>query len=157
MTSTTTLRCRRSPDKRPERRRSLIGRIKPNIQPYLAEELLSNTSNKSTISSIQQDAVRTAIESRSSKLLNGRRPPIATAEQTLPRKTRTILAQQRTGHSRILGLYMNRIDPTARNHCHNCGQSPHDTNYLFHCPSKPTTLTVESLWTAPTETPHLGD
>ena len=43
---------------------------------------------------------------------------------------------------------MNRIDPTARNHCHDCGQSPHDTHHLFDYPSKLTTLTVESLWTA---------
>ena len=142
----------RPPDDRPERRRSLIGRFKPNIQQYLAEDPLSNTSYKSAISSIHQDAVRTAIESSSSKLLNGRSPPIATAERTLPRKTRTILDQLRTGHSRIHGQYMNRIDPTARNHCHNCGQSPHDTHHLFNCPSKPTTLTVESLRTAPTET-----
>ena len=77
---------------------------------------------------------------------------IATAEQTLLRKTRTILAQLRTGHSRILGQYLNRIDPTVCNHCHNCGHSPHDAHHLFDCPSKPTTLTVESLWTAPTET-----
>ena len=111
--------CHRSPDDRPERRRSLIGRFKPSIQQYLAEEQLSKTSYKSAISSIHQDAVRTAIEGSSSKLLNGRPPPIATAEQTLPRKTRTILVQLRTGHSRILGQYMNRIDPTARNHCHN--------------------------------------
>ena len=124
----------------------------PNIQQYLAEEPLSNISYKSAISSIHQDAVRTAIESSSSKLPNGRPPPIATAEQTLPKKARTILAQLRTGHSRILGQYMNRIDPTARNHCHNCGQFPHDTHHLFDCPSKQTTLTVESLWIAPTET-----
>ena len=137
--------CHRPPDDRPERQRSLIGRFKPNIQQYLAEEPLSNTSYKSAISSIHQDAVRTAIESSSSKLLNGRPPPIATVEQTLPRKTRTILAQLRTDHCRIHGQYMNRIDPTARNHCHDCGQSPHDTHHLFDCPSKPTTLTVESL------------
>ena len=56
-------------------------------------------SYKSAISTIYQDAVRTAIESSSSKLLNGRPLPIATAKQTLPRKTRTILAQQHTGHS----------------------------------------------------------
>ena len=96
----------------------------------------------------QSDAVRTSIESSSSKLLNDRPPHISTAEQTLPRETRTTLAQLRTGHSRILGQYMNRIDPTARNHCHDCGNSPHDTH---HCTSKPTTLTVESLWTASTE------
>ena len=127
-------------------------RLKPNIQQYLAEEPLSNTSYKSAIRSIHQDVIRTAIKSSSSKLHNGRPPPIATAEQTLPRKTRTILAQLRTDHSRILGQYINGIDPTARNHCHNCGNSPHDTHHLFDFPSKPTTLTVESLWTAPTET-----
>ena len=144
--------CHRPPDDRPERRRSLIGRFRPNIQQYLADEPLSNTSYKSAISSIHQDAVRTAIDSSTSKLLNSRSSPIVTVEQTLPRKTRTILAQLRTGHSRILGQYINRIDPTARNHCNNCGQSPHDTHHLFDCPSKPTTLTVESLWTPPTET-----
>ena len=144
--------CHRPPDDRPERRRSLISRLKSNIQQYLAEEPLSNTSYKSAISSIHQDVVRIVIERSSSKLFNGRPPTIATAEQTLPRKTRTILAQLRTGHSRILGQYMDRIDPTARNHCHNCGHSHHDTHDLFDCPSKPTTLTVESLWTAPTET-----
>ena len=138
----------RQPDDRLERRRSLIGWHKPNIQQYLAEEPLSNTSYKSAINCIHQDAIRTAIESSSSKLLNGRPPPIATAEQTLPRKTRNILAQLCTGHSRILDQYMNRIDPTA----HNCGHSPHDTHHLVDRPSKPTTLTIDSLWTAPTKT-----
>ena len=144
--------CHRSPDNRPERRRSLIGRFMPNIQQYHAVKPLSNTSYKSEFSSIRQDVVRTVIESSSSQLLNGRPPPIATAEQTLPRKKRTILAQLYTGHSRNHGHYMNRIDPTTRNHCHNCGHSPHDTLHQFDCPSKSTTLTVESLWTTPTET-----
>ena len=123
--------CHRLPDGRAERRRFLIGRFRPNAHHCLAVEPLSNTSYKSAISSIHQDAATTAIESSSSKLLNGRPPPIATAEQTLPRKTRTILAPLRTGHSRIHGQYINRIDPTARNHCHNCGLSPHNTHHLF--------------------------
>ena len=58
--------CHRPPDDRPERRRSLIGRFKPNIQHYLAEEPLSKSNYMSAISSIHQDAVRTAIESISS-------------------------------------------------------------------------------------------
>ena len=144
--------CHCPPDDRSERRRHLIGRIKPNIQQYLAEEPLSNTSCMSAISSILQDAVWTAIESSWWKLLNGRPPPIATAEQTLPRKARTILEQLRSGNSRIHGQYIKGIDPTAHSHCHDCGHSPHDTNHLFDWPSKPTTLTVESLLTAPTET-----
>ena len=46
--------CHRPRDYRPERRRSLIGRFRPNIQQYLAVEPLSY---KSAISSIHQDAV----------------------------------------------------------------------------------------------------
>ena len=107
--------CHRPPDDRPERQQSLIGRFRHNIQQYLTEKPFSNTRCKSAISSIYQDVVGTVIESSSSKLLNGRPPPISTAEQTLPRKTRTILTQLRSGHCRILGQYMNRIDPTARN------------------------------------------
>ena len=74
-----------------------------------------------------------------------------------PERRRSLIDKNYAGttahrSSWILGQYMNRIDPTARNHCHNCGQSPHDTHHLFNCPSKPTTLTVESRWTVPTET-----
>ena len=54
--------CYRPPDDRPDQRRSLISRFKLNIQQYLAEEPLSNTSYKSAISSTHQDAVITAIE-----------------------------------------------------------------------------------------------
>ena len=142
----------RPPDDRPERRRSLIGRFKPDIQQSLAKEPLRNINYKSAIIGIHHDVVRTVIESSTSKLLNGRPPPNATAEKTLPRKIRTTLEQHSTDQSRIFGQYMNRIDPTARSHCNNCGHSPHDTHHLFDRPSNPTTLTVESLWTAPTET-----
>ena len=90
-------------DDPPDRRQSLIGLPRPNIQQYLGEEPVSNTSYKSAISSIHMDAVRTAYESSPSKELNVRPPPIATAEQTLRRKTRNILAQMRAGHSGILG------------------------------------------------------
>ena len=75
--------CHRPADDLPERRRSQIGRFKPNIQQYLTEEPLNNTSYKSAISSIHQDVVRTILESSLSKLLYGRPPPITTAEQTL--------------------------------------------------------------------------
>ena len=142
--------CHRPPDDEADRRRSLIGRFKPNIQKYLAEEPL-NTSYNSTISSIHQDAVRLAIESSSLKLLNSRPPLIATSEQTLPRKTRMILAQLCTGHCRVLGQCISRIDPTARNHCHVCGHSPQDTHQLFDWPMQPTTLAIESLSNEPTE------
>ena len=127
--------CHRPPDDRPERRRSLIGRFKTNIQQYLAEEPLSNTSYKSVISSIHQDAVWSAIESSSSKLPNLRRPPIAIAEQILPMTTRTILSHLSTGHRRIRSQDMNKIKPTARNHIIDAS------------------ISKDRIW----ETPQLGD
>ena len=48
--------CHSLPDHRPDRRRFLIGRFKTNIQQYLVVEPHNNTSNKSAISSIHQNA-----------------------------------------------------------------------------------------------------
>ena len=127
--------CHRPPGDLLDRRRSLIGRLRHDFQQYHAVEPLNNASYKSTVSSIHEDAIKIAIESSSSRQINGRPPPIGTAEQTLPRVTRTMLAQLRTGHSRILGQHMNRIDPTTRNHFLHCGHSPHDIHHLFDCPS----------------------
>ena len=45
----------RQPDDRPDRQRSLIGRFKPDIWQYLAEEPLNNTNYKSATSSTHQD------------------------------------------------------------------------------------------------------
>ena len=53
--------CHRQPDDLPERRRYLIGRLRPNLQQYLTEEPLKNTIYKSAISSIHQVVVRTVI------------------------------------------------------------------------------------------------
>ena len=77
--------CNCPPDDRPKRRRCLIGRFIPKIKQYLAKEPLSYSSYMSAICSIHQYAVKIAIDSSSSKQSNCRTPPIATAEQTLPR------------------------------------------------------------------------
>ena len=130
----------------------MFGGNNHNIQQYLAEEPLRKTSNMSAISIIHHVADITAIEGSSSKLPNVRPPPMATTEQTLTRMTRTIVAQLRICHSWIVGQFMKRIDQKARKHCHKCGQSPHDSHYLFDCPSKPTKQRVESLWNSSTET-----
>ena len=125
--------CHRPPDDRLHRRRFLIGGSKNNIQQYFAQDPLNNTSYRSAFHCIHQDAVRTAIESSSSKLLNGRQSLNATTEQTLPMKTRTVLVQLCSGHCRILGQYMHRIDSTAHNLCRGCAHSPHDTHHPCVC------------------------
>ena len=132
----------------------------PRCSCYVAEcrcggcAAVANLASES-ICLVAPDEDRLTMEKRSccrrwGSLLNGRPPPIAPAEQTLSTKTRPMLAQLRTGYRRILSQYMQRIDPTACKHCHDRGHSPHDAHHLFDYLSKPTTLTVESLWTAPT-------
>ena len=67
-------------------------------------------------------------------------------KKNLPRKTRSILSQLRSGYSTILNSYMSRIDENVQNNCPDCQLSPHNTNHMFSCPDKPTTLTTRSLW-----------
>ena len=78
-------------------------------------------------------------------------PRVDTSEKQLPRKARCILAQLRSGYSKILGSYISRVDPTASDQCPHCGGTPHDVHHLFNCPDNPAPpdLGVASLWTNP--------
>ncbi|KAI5734180.1 hypothetical protein M8J77_003526 [Diaphorina citri] len=68
-------------------------------------------------------------------------PPVSSEEKELPREARTKLAQMRSGFSTLLNSYKSRIDPNIQNEYPLCAGTPHDTNHLFNCPAKPTTLT----------------
>ena len=77
------------------------------------------------------------------KILNTVPPEINKSEKTLPRKTRTTLAQLRSGYSNYLNSYKHRINPEIEDKCPHC-QGPHTTLHLFECPNNPTTLVVLS-------------
>ena len=85
------------------------------------------------------------------KVLNARPPEIDSTEKTLPRPVRTGLARLRTGYSRILNSYVNRLDPDVEDKCPLCCHTPHDTAHLFQCPQNPTDLSVRDLWHKPAE------
>jgi retron-type reverse transcriptase len=78
-------------------------------------------------------------------------PNINQSEQSLPRKTRRILAQLRAGKSPILLSYMHAIDPTSHpsSSCPLCKYQEHTTQHLFFCPKINTTLTARDLWDDP--------
>ena len=92
----------------------------------------------STISSYKENIV-----------LGGRPPPIDVSETSLPRKTRTTLAQLRSGVSMFLNSYLARVNPDVSDTCPLCSNGPHDTAHLFNCPKNPTDLTPVMLWTHP--------
>ena len=74
---------------------------------------------------------------------------VSQQELGLSRRTRTYLTQLRSGFSPLLRSYLKRIGQIDDDVCLDCGQGPHDTGHLFNCPTKPTDLTIESLWTDP--------
>ncbi|KAI5716048.1 hypothetical protein M8J77_026544 [Diaphorina citri] len=91
------------------------------------------------------------------KVLQTKPPDISPDEKKLPRVTRTTLAQLRSGYSRILNSYMNRLDSNIEDRCPQCRGSPHNTLHLFNCPSKPTQMTPIDMWLKPIEVAeHLG-
>ena len=102
--------------------------------------------------SIHTVDVRSAINNYSTNPITANRPPPTDrSEQELPRRTRVILAQLRSGWCHITNHYMSRINPEIQDICPNCGIPPYDVHQLFNCPRKPTTLEITSLWTNPRE------
>lgn len=45
-----------------------------------------------------------------------------------------------------LNMYKARLDPSVRDMCPDCGESPHNTQHLFNCPKHPADLNVKALW-----------
>ena len=84
-------------------------------------------------------------------VLHSPAPEIHSSELTMPRKTRCILAQLRSGYSNYLNYYQNRIDHNKTAICPDCNIEVHNTEHLFSCTAKPTNLTARSLWETPKE------
>jgi len=78
-------------------------------------------------------------------------PDISPLESFLPRPVRTTLAQLRSGHCRLLKLYMACITTGESVVCPECGVAPYSVEHLFNCSAHPTQLTVQDLWDNPAE------
>ncbi|KAF2365058.1 Reverse transcriptase domain [Trinorchestia longiramus] len=79
-------------------------------------------------------------------------PPISEQERSLPRSTRTLLSQLRSGHSRALNSYQARIGAPQDTTCPTCGTADQTTSHLFSRPNTPTHLTPLDLWLDPVST-----
>ncbi|KAL1445963.1 hypothetical protein WDU94_005493 [Cyamophila willieti] len=120
-----------------------------NIQ-HLVTQPLDTGQLKSSLQYIHTKTVNDAIaRSNPNRVLGTHPPPVSLEERRLPRETRSKLAQLRSGFSKLLNSYESRIDPTIRDECPLCQGSPHNTNHLFDCPAKPTTLIPVDLWSNP--------
>jgi hypothetical protein len=91
-------------------------------------------------------------KSNPNKIIDCHPPDINDEEKLLPRETRSVLAQLRSGYSSFLHEYKHRINKEIPNKCPNCRGTPHNTKHLFNCKKFPTTLTVKDLWNNPIKT-----
>ena len=140
-------------DKPPDPRRLKPGKTmqihREDVKEFF-ETQTDNLSYKDAIKTIHTRTVESVINSYlPNRVLGTAPPPINKEEKTINRKARSGLAQLRSGFSKILNYYNNRIDENIPNICPLCAGADHSTNHLFNCPSNPTTLTTESLWTDP--------
>ena len=123
-----------------------------NIQHLVPDDgHISKADYKIRLKTIHSNAVSEYVDEYKSKILGCKPPPLCKSEQTLPRKTRSTLAQLRTGYSPFLKGYSCRIGSADSDLCPQCGSAPHTTTHLFSCPNNPTTLPVTALWSAPVE------
>ena len=122
--------------------------IRSISRPNLPEE-----DYKSKLKLIHTKTVKNVINNTTNKVLNARPPEINRTELSLPRTTRSTLAQLRSGYSTYLNSYKARIDKTGPmvDKCPNCDSS-HTTSHLFNCQRNPTNLTVKDLWKNPVKT-----
>lgn len=122
--------------------RRSVDSYQSNIQ-NLVSTPVNGTQLKSSLNEIHTKTVATTISRyKVNRVLNTYLPPVSLEEKQLPRETRTKLAQLRSGFCRLLNSYMSRLDNTIRDECPLCSRSPHDTNHLFNCPTKPTLMTL---------------
>jgi hypothetical protein len=123
------------------------------VAPLVTSNPLSVVDYKRGLEAIHTATVTLAKNSAAVNRVLDRPPPeIDKSEIQLSRGTRSTLSQLRSGFSKMLNNYQNRISgapdicPAA-----GCGATPHDTKHLFSCPSHPSTLRPEDLWAHPAE------
>ena len=113
---------------------------------------IDDNVRKYNLKKIHTDHVKSAIDNYPPNRILGTRPPEINKEEiSLPRSTRTKLAQLRSGFSPVLAEYMHRIGKADSNICPECKTSVQDCPHLFNCPARPTNLTTTDLWENPRE------
>ena len=133
----------------PRRVRKDLHDLGREVQRYKREPL-DHEAYQAGLNSIHTDAVTEVVNNYSMNAILGVHPPsIAAEERRLPRQTRVVLAQLRSGWCSRLNSYWARIDEDVRNACPACDTGPHNTLHLFNCPAKPTQLRPEDLWLQP--------
>ena len=134
-------------------KQTLKTRFGQEIKGILPAGVIDQNTYKTKLKEIHtREVAKNIRENNHNPVLNAPAPVINPTEKNLPRQTRSLLFQLRSGYSSHLNSYLSRIRENVQNICPNCNQTPHDTRHLLNCPARPTRLTTRSLWENPVET-----
>ena len=129
---------------------TLKSKVQHLVNPYLVDGVIAPGSIPTVLKSIHTDVVRETILSYgANRVLGGPAPEINPTESFLPRRTRAVLAQLRSGFCSKLNDYNHRIGKTDSDLCPDCTTAQASVQHLFSCPSFPTNLMPKDLWHRP--------
>ena len=121
-----------------------------DVEPFLTDGVVDFRAYKQITDEIHKKVVDEAIEGLGPNRVLGNRPPLIDPSETaLPRQTRAVLSQLRSGHCAKLQSYLHFIGRAADDLCPSCRAVAHSVDHLFSCPSHPTTLTTTDIWENP--------
>ena len=123
------------------------------VQPYLQPDGTLSQGRFPAVKNLLHTAiVGDTINNLGPNRVLGVPPPLVDAsESSLPRQTRTVLAQLRSGQCGRLKDYQLKIGKMNDDLCGDCDLFPQTVSHLFDCPAHPTTLGIVDLWANPTD------
>ena len=130
------------------KKETLQSRCLPDVAGHMGGGVIQDV--KAACSAIHSTAVRRSIEAREiNQVLGGPAPAINPEEKELPRVTRRILAQMRSGYCSSLEDYRCRVGLSPTSVCPCCREEEHTVQHVFDCPDHPTPLEPTALWLDP--------
>ena len=139
------------PSGRRKMKHTLRSKVSEEVQPYLDENgQIAPSTCRSTINNIHTDVVNSVKASLGPNHVLGVKPPfVSKHEKHLPRATRSLLSQLRSGFCSKLMDFQHRIGRSTSSACPECDMGVHSVAHLFDCPRHPTPLTTLDLWKQP--------
>ena len=140
-------------DGRRANKHTLKSKTIETVRPFLdADGKIAPGTYRSTINDIHTNAVTSAINNQAPNRVLGTRPPqISKQERRLPRVTRSVLSQLRSGFCSKLRDFQFRLGSTTSSACPECHLDEHTVAHLFDCPRHPTPLSPIDLWASPSD------
>ena len=133
--------------------------MKHTLKSKYLPDISSHLNNNGDIDPVNYSNVRSSVHTSSvaksisnlepNRLLGTRPPPISPSESRLTWMQRTTLAQLRSGHCRLLGVYKVLTGISNSALCPQCLFRRQTVPHIFNCDSSPTTLTLLDLWINP--------